>query len=267
MTALPDVRIDRESALPFYFQLKRILAQEISSGRWGPGDRLPTELDICGHFDVSRTTVRQALAELESESLIVREKGRGTFVAQGSPELWFLQSTQGFYDEAVKRGHTVTSRILRREVADLPSFAAEQLGVPSDTAGLILERLRWVDGRVVMYVTNYMPAYLADTVAAADLETGSLYRTLARDERVVVGGGRRIVEAVTAEDELADLLEVDEGTPLLFVESVTWDEDLRPFEFYRAWHRADRTKVEVQVLNQQAISLAGIDPTTMRIEV
>lgn len=267
MTALPSVRIDRESPIPFYFQLKRILAQEIATGRWDSGERLPTELDICDHFDVSRTTVRQALGELESESLIVREKGRGTFVAQGSPELWFLQSSQGFYDEAVKKGHTVTSRVLRREIADLPSFAADQLGVPHGTPGLILERLRWVDGRVVMYVMNYMPAHLADSVFAADLENGSLYRTLARDERVVVGGGRRVVEAVTAEDDLATLLEVDNGVQLLYVESVTWDENLEPFEFYRAWHRADRTKVEVQVLNQQALSLAGIDPTTLRIEV
>lgn len=267
MTTLPQARIDRQTPIPFYFQLKKILSQEISSGRWAPGERLPSEPEICDHFELSRTTVRQALAELESEGLILREKGRGTFVAETSPELWFLQSSQGFYDEAARKGHTVTSRILRREVDELPSFAAEELGVAPGTPGVVLARLRWVDDRVVMYVINYMPERLADAIMTADLETGSLYRTLARDSGLVVGGGRRVVESVTAEEDLAPLLEVEEGTPLLYVESVTWDEDMRPFEFYRAWHRADRTKVEVQVLNQQAISRVGIDPTTLRLGV
>lgn len=267
MTTLPQPRIDRHTPIPFYFQLKKVLAQEISTGRWVPGQRLPSELDICGHFDLSRTTVRQALAELESEGLIRREKGRGTFVAEASPELWFLQSSQGFYDEAARKGHTVTSRILRRQVEELPGFAAEELGMPPGTPGLVLARLRWVDDRVVMYVINYMPEHLADTVMEADLENGSLYRTLANVNGLVVGGGRRVVESVTAEDDLAPLLEVEEGTPLLHVESVTWDDDMRPFEFYRAWHRADRTKVEVQVLNQQAVTRVGIDPTTLRLGV
>lgn len=267
MPDLPQARIDRQTPVPFYFQLKKILSQEIASGRWSAGERLPSEPDICQHFELSRTTVRQALAELESEGLILREKGRGTFVAEASSELWFLQSSQGFYDEAARKGHTVTSRVLRREIDELPSFAAEELDVAPGTPGLVLARLRWVDDRVVMYVINYMPERLADAVMRADLENGSLYRTLARDSGLVVGGGRRVVESVTAEDDMAPLLEVEEGTPLLYVESVTWDEEMRPFEFYRAWHRADRTKVEVQVLNQQAVTRVGIDPTTLRLGV
>lgn len=265
MAPLPAARIDRQTPIPFYFQLKKVLSQEIAAGRWAPGERLPSEPDICTHFDLSRTTVRQALAELESEGLIRREKGRGTFVAETFPELWFLQSSQGFFDEAARKGHSVTSRVLRREIDELPNFAAEELGLPSGSPGLVLARLRWVDGRVVMYVINYMPERLAGAVMAADLENGSLYRTLARDNGLVVGGGRRIVESVTAEEDLAPLLEVEEGTPLLYVESATWDDEMQPFEFYRAWHRADRTKVEVQVLNQAAVTRVGIDPTTLRL--
>lgn len=267
MARLPESRIDRDTPVPFYFQLKRILSQEIAAGRWGVGERLPSEPDIGEHFQLSRTTIRQALAEMEREGLIRREKGRGTFVAEAPPELWFLQSSQGFYDEAARKGHKVTSRVLRREIGELPTFAAEELGLDSGSEGLVLERLRWVDDRVVMYVINYMPARLADPVMAADLETGSLYRTLANTEQLIVGGGRRLVEAVTAEGDLAKYLEVDEGAPLLYVESVTWDEQLVPFEWYRAWHRADRTKVEVQVLNQDVITQAGIDPTTLRLGV
>jgi GntR family transcriptional regulator len=74
-----------------------------------------------------------------------------------------------------------------------------------------------------------------------------------------------VVEAVTAQEELATLLKVEPGAPLLFVESVSWDQDLRPFECYRAWHRADRTKIEVQAVNQAVATRAGLDPTTLRL--
>ncbi|HEX2030255.1 MAG TPA: GntR family transcriptional regulator, partial [Actinomycetota bacterium] len=220
---LPGSRIDRSSPVPFYFQLKKALAEEIAAGRWAVGDRLPSEPSICRHFDVSRTTVRQALAELESEGMIRREKGRGTFVAQPRGSAWLLQSSHGFFEEAVEAGRTVSSRVLRREVGPLPTWACDALDLPPGSEGVTLERLRWVDDRLVMYVINHLPARLADTVLAADLENGSLYRTLEDREGLAVFGGRRLVEAVTALEDLASLLEVEAGSPLLFVESVSWD--------------------------------------------
>lgn len=267
MPALPTTRIDRSSPVPFYFQLKKILEQEVGTGRWEPGDRFPSEPEICQHFDLSRTTVRQALAELESEGVIRREKGRGTFVAHTSPELWLLQSSHGFFDEAARKGHRVGSRILRREVTELPSFAASALHLPAGSPGVVLERLRWVDDRVVMYVVSYLVERLAPAVLSAELETGSLYRALAAEAGLQVAGGRRVVEAVVAEGELATWLEVEEGAPLLYVESVAWEESGELFEFYRAWHRADRTKIDVQVLNQNLAARAGVDRSVIRLGV
>jgi len=73
--------IDRSSPLPFYYQLKQILLADITRRGLKPGDRLPGDHDLCATYNVSRTVVRQALAELESEGVITRIKGRGTFVA------------------------------------------------------------------------------------------------------------------------------------------------------------------------------------------
>ncbi len=263
--AVASGAIDRRSPLPLYFQLKQILAREIESNRWGVGDRIPSEPTICSKFAVSRTTVRQALAELENEGMIRKEKGRGTFVTDARRGSWYLQSSHGFYDEAVRRGHVVASRVLRRDVGVLPEWAATALRLGKGSLGVTIERLRSVDGNLVMYVVNHLPVDLADTVMAVDLENGSLYGILEEREGLAVVGGRRVVEAVRAEAELARLLKVEPESPVLFVESISWDGRHRPFECYRAWHRADRTKIEVQVVHTDVANRAGFDPTTVRI--
>jgi GntR family transcriptional regulator len=258
-------RIDRRSPVPFYFQLKQLITDEIRGGRWAPGQRIASEHALCEHFALSRTTVRQALAELESEGLLIKEKGRGTFVAEPRSSSWFLQSSHGFHDEATRAGRRVTSRVLRCEVAALPQWAARALDRPAGSRGVTLERLRFVDGELVMYVESHLLEELADVVRGVELETASLYGALQSELGLEVCGGRRVVEATTARDELANLLEVEPGAALLQVQAVSWDASLRPFECYRAWHRSDRTTIEVQVLGQRAAETAGLDPTTLRI--
>lgn len=261
----PLGQIDRRSPVPFFFQVKGLLADEFDRGRWVPGDRLPSEPELCDHFGVSRSTVRQALAELEREGRLRRERGRGTFVAEPRTSAWFLQSSHGFHDEATAAGHEVTSRVLRRELVPLPSWAAVALRVPAGSEGLRVDRVRSVDGAVAMYVESYLLAQLAGPILAAALERDSLYRLLRDEAGVEVAGGRRVVEATTAREHLAEVLEVPPGAPLLHVESVSWDADERPFECYRAWHRSDRTKIAVQVVASAAAETAGIDPRTLAL--
>ncbi len=160
--ALPNIIVDRYSPIPFYFQLAKFLQSEIESDRWKPGQRIASEPALGDHFNVSRSTVRQALQILESEGWIAREKGRGTFVATTRARSWLLQSAEGFFAEEVRRlGRTVTSRILRAAVEPLPPWASEALKLPSESQGVTLERLRAVDGGTAMYVVNHLPEELA----------------------------------------------------------------------------------------------------------
>ena len=76
------MEIDRNSHLPLYIQLKQRLMEQIRLGEWKPGEKIPTEEEIQQTFDVSRTTVRQAMREIELEGKITRQPGRGTFVTQ-----------------------------------------------------------------------------------------------------------------------------------------------------------------------------------------
>ena len=120
MISLPTTGIDRSSPVPFWFQLARVLEQAIASGLWRPGERLASESELCDHFGISRTTVRQALARLEQEGMVVRRKGFGTFATSAGPRMWLVQSQEGFYhDEVFRLGRAVSSQMLRRELTEL----------------------------------------------------------------------------------------------------------------------------------------------------
>jgi GntR family transcriptional regulator len=248
MTAtLPGV-INRDSPVPFYFQLAELLEEEITSTRWKSGQRLPSEPELCRHYGVSRTTIRQALARLEQEGLLRRAKGRGTFVDSSRPRSWLIQSTEGFFhDEFLRTGHRVTSKVLRLEQTVLPAWASGALRLPPDNEGVVLERIRAIDGLTALYVVNYLPPSLAEVVLGMRDPHESLYRRLAEKAGVRISGGRRFVEAVTAGSQLAGLLEVEPGDAIAYVESVSWAHDSVPFDCYQAWLRTDRMRIDIAV--------------------
>lgn len=246
--ALTPAEIDRESPAPLHFQLAELLTRRIAGDVWAPGFKLPPEPAISEALGLSRATVRQALGRLEQQGLIVRQKGRGTFVASSEPRSWLLQSTDGFFeDEAQRQGRTVTSTVLRQDVEPLPPWACDALRVESGHEGLTVERLRSVDGRVALYVVNHLPAELADAVLTMEDGSESLYGRLHETHGIEVVGGRRTLEAVAAGERLGALLGVEPAAPVAFVESVSWDRDRRPFDCYRAWLRTDRMKVDLMV--------------------
>ncbi len=213
--------------------------------------RLPSEPGFCEHYCLSRTTVRQALARLEQEGLIRRDKGRGTFVASSKPRSWLIQTTEGFFhEEFVRTGHRVTSRVLRFERLTLPSWACDALGLPLESEGVLVERVRAVDGLVALYVINCLPAVVADVVSGLGPDE-SLYQLLAVKGGVEVIGGRRTVEAVIAGDRLAALLEVNPTDALSYIESVSWAADGQPVDCYRAWLRTDRMRIDLGVSARQ----------------
>jgi len=253
VTELPDVRIDRASPVPFYFQLAELIEHEIVSGRWPVGARLPSEPELCDRYGLSRTTVRQALARLEQRGLIDRLKGQGTFVQSAQPGLWLLQSSEGFFHEEVDRlGRTVTSQILRASRGPLPDWACRVLELKPGTVGATLERLRSVDGLVALYVVNHLTEHAAEAALAISNPNESLYRRLRERAGIVPQGGRRTLEAVAAEEWLADMLQLRKGAPVAFIESVAWDAEMRPFDCYRAWLRTDRTRIDIQAAGPAA---------------
>jgi GntR family transcriptional regulator len=242
--------IDRRSPLPFYFQLKQILLRQLGEKDLQPGDRLPGDHELCNTYNVSRTVVRQALSELETEGVIERVKGRGTFVAQERTPEALVQSLTGLYEDVAARGAHLRSEVRRQEVVPADEQIARNLDLDVGADVLLVERLRFVDEEPWVLAMTYLPLGVAPGLLHDDLREQSLYGLLEDKYGVQLSHGRRSVEAAIAQGDLARALGIAAGDALLVLRSVSFSGD-RPIEMFIAYHRGDRSRFEVTLSRTQ----------------
>jgi GntR family transcriptional regulator len=239
------VGIDVRSFEPYYQQLKRILVKGIESGT--EGDMLPSESELCKQYSVSRTVVRQALAELEAEGLVHKVKGKGTYVTGRTLNTSFVQHSLGFYESMQRAGHTVRSKVLalRTEPSTVSLAKLVEIGLGEEV--IRFDRVRSVDRRAVQVVRTVLPARLFPGLTDMDMTDRSLYQVLAENYGVRPATGHRAIDATALTAEDAKHLRVQTGLPALRVESVTRSADGVLFEYYVAIYRGDNFKFELEV--------------------
>lgn len=243
-----ESRIRRDVPIPYYYQLMQLLQEEIDGGTWSTGEPIPSEHDLCSMYGVSRTVVRQALGTLVASGYLYRVKGKGTFIAPRKLDEKFIQRSDGFYREMTSRGLSVSSTVLEQEVVVPPPHVRHLLDLADDGQAVKIDRLRAVDGQILLFVQTFIPHQLCPDLAEQDLTDRSLYGLLRDRYDLAVASGKRTVEAVLAHPPLSSLLEVRKGAPLLKIESVSYLSNGSPLEYYEAWHRADRSKFEIEMV-------------------
>lgn len=240
--------IDRNSPVPYYIQLKDTIREKIERGEWKPGDQIPSEPELCETFDVSRTVIRQALKDLEYGGLIIREKGKGTFVAEPKISESLVQKLTGFYQDMEERGHRPVSKVLKQEVVPANRKVASFLALEEGALVIEIQRVRYVQNDPIVLVTTYLPYNSCSKLLQADLTLQSLYRFIEKECGLMIARGHRFIEAVAANEVEANYLGVEQGTPLILLDSVSYLADGTPIEYYHAVHRGDRSRFEVTLV-------------------
>lgn len=244
---LPRSPIRKTEPLPYYAQLAELFRDAIRKGDWAPGRPLPSEQAIGEFFGISRTAVRQALAELVAEGLVRKEKGRGSFVRGPRPAEFVVQELRGFFDEMTDKGKVVETEVLQLDITVAPAEEAALLKIPTGSKVVELERLRRVDGEPICVVRTLLPSPRFAGLTGQELSGASLYEILRTAFGVEPRSGSRTVEAVAADRRRARLLGVRSGSPLLRLTAVNLDQSGEPFEHFTAWYRADRTSFHIEI--------------------
>lgn len=236
--------IDKKSPIPYYRQLADLLQHEIERQQdQGQIYQLPSEHELAERHSLSRATVRHALAELEREGWIYRQKGVGSFapVRRVEQDLTRLVSTT---EDMRRRGWALVTRVLNLRQLPATPHLARALEIRPGTPLFELRRLRVVDDTPLSLQTAFLPVELCPSLAENDLSQ-SLYRLLETRYGLRLWSGQETLRARGATSQEAGLLGIEAGAPVLYAERVTYGANAIPVEYLEAVWRGDRYDFKV----------------------
>jgi GntR family transcriptional regulator len=216
--------------VPKYWLVKEQLRGLVESG--ASGTALPTERELAEQLATSRTTVRQAIAELVVEGLLVRTQGSGTYIAE--PRLVHIRQLSSFSEDL--GAARVENRVLGVTVEPATGETALRLGV---TAVSRVERVRLVDGVPLAHETARLAGEFPGLAAELD-RRGSLYATLRDAYGIELQAVEDTVQTQLADPVTAELLGIETGHPLLLVHRLGETTGGSPIEWTRSAYRGDR---------------------------
>lgn len=218
---------------PLYQQIKSLLLSSLDRGEWKPGEAIPSEVDLAVRFQVSQGTVRKAIDELAAENLLLRRQGKGTFVATHHEALVRFR----FLRMAPDVGGPVASdsQILECRRVRSPADIAPLLQMRTGDMAVNLKRLLSFAGTPTILDDIWLPGAVFKGLTAETIKRnkGPLYAHFESEYGVSMVRAEEKIKAVPATASQAELLQVTSGSPLLFVERVSFTYGDRPMEVRR----------------------------------
>lgn len=237
-----EYSLDKNSEIPLYSQLKSDIIARIDSGEYEVGYKLPSEKELMKLFDISRTTVRQAVDILVREGYLEIKRGVGTFVKkQKRYNVWGLEELRSFEDEAFKQGLETKTEELSIDIVDLDGELENIFGNKYDRFYKLI-RLRYVEDEPSVLVDTYVPYDIAPDLDRYNFSEISLFSTLKKDYNVIINYAEKTFRALNVDRKDAELLEIEEGTAIQLVKTVTYNDFKKPFEYSISRDRGDMTR-------------------------
>ena len=229
--------IHRNGSTPLWLQLKHAL-RDLITFDLQPGDRIPTEVQLCDAYALSRVTVRQAITSLVDEGLLERRQGRGTFVVSARlAETLFEQ--EHFLLSGFDAADLANITVFSQETVPAPEWIGAKLGLPPDEKVAKIRKVLTAEAERVAFRTTYIPVAIAPGLLEADLHP-PLILTLERGFNVKLASAEETIEFIVADPFRAEMLDVAENHPLILVERVVTCALGRGVECSRTYYKADR---------------------------
>jgi GntR family transcriptional regulator len=230
---------------PLYLQVRNILLRRLGDS-YVPGDRFPTEHQLCDEFGVSRETIREALRGLESDGLIARHRGKGAFVAR-LPDTPPDERLTGTAESFTELKLDTEVEVLKTGVEPLPARVASALRLDRNEQVFRIKRLRRVDGEPIAVHDAFLPLHFGAALARLDLTHTTLFAELRQSLGLKLTEIYLHIDATTADVGLARLLKIEAGVPILVTRrALSHLGAAQPTMFFEAYFRSDRYYYSVQ---------------------
>lgn len=240
-------KLQADSKIPLYVQIKEIIAEDIRTGNLQPGQSIPPESVLSEQYAVSRATVRQAVTELVHLGLLVRQQGRGTFVNKPKIETR-LRNLYSFSQDMIERGARPESRVIEFEIVLPKPAVKEKLDLGEGELVVKLVRLRLVDDELIMLETTFVPHRHFSRLTQEEVQNHkSLYSLFEEKYDIKMDHVVDYFEPILVDDFSSKMLEVPVGAPALYIERIGYmDKDVR-VELSQSIVRGDRCRYFVEL--------------------
>ena len=238
--------IDKKSRVPLYLQLMDILIEEIENSL-EEDDQLLSEREICETYNVSRTTVRQAINELERDGVIYKVHGKGTFVASKKVKQDLIKF-YSFTEEMKKLGKKPVSKVLSFEIIEADRKISRELRIPESSKVYKFTRLRIADTTPMMLEETFVPFDLFPGITKEKLESHALYDIFREQYQIEIKMAEEHFTPVQTNEYEAKLLKIPSSLPSLRIERFTFGAD-HLIEYTNTIARGDKFKYRVRLEN------------------
>ncbi len=243
-----DRYLDKNSPIPLYHQFKVILREKIENGEWKIGEKIPTEKEFADLYNISITTVRQALNALTIEGILTRQQGKGTFVANPKIEKGPTELTS-FTEEMAKRGMRAGSKVLHLGRVKANERIAKVLKIPLRSEVTFVQRLRFANDEPMGIQSCYIPEKFVPDLTESDL-SGSLYKLLENRYQLKIVSAIERYSAILLDKRTSKLLHLNYPAVGFMVERTAFLMNGKPIEFVESIMRGDRYSVSINLVRK-----------------
>ncbi|MCK5687441.1 GntR family transcriptional regulator [bacterium] len=239
---IKQLKIDKKSALPIYYQIVKLFEECIFTGVYKPGDALPPELEIAEIFEVSRMTVRRAISELINQKLVIAKKGKGTFVEQ--PKLDDISFELGdFHEEMFKKNMTPRSKLVGVKIVRANKSISAKLEIPLNTRCLFFSTVISADDEPMVFERKTIKYTKQKPILETELKDPTLV-----DLAVIHGESfptisKRVLHVSIVREDEVKILNVKPNTPVFVIEQTIYDSSKKPVGWGRSIYRGDKYKI------------------------
>ena len=229
-----------DKKIPKYKFLCNEIKEKIESGSLIQNESIGTEEKLASTYNLSRVTVRKAIDQLIEEGYLVRKHGLGAFVNNFVIDHKINDSIVSFTKSAIRRGDLPTTKLLLLEVVHPSPFVANALKITTDDLVYHLERVRYTNSFPLIYEDAYFVKDLVGELTE-DIVSHSIFKHL--KTKFVIAYAHQSIDAIAADEKMAEHLQVNEGFPLLRSTVTHFTDKHVPFEFAFDLYRSDRWKI------------------------
>lgn len=229
---------------PRHSQISQWLRQQIEEGVYQTEEKLPSENDLAKKFDVSRVTIRRALQSLESESIIYRCQGLGSFVSDNRTPHNLVKLTD-FDEDMANAGLNASSEVREFKTIDAPEWLLAPLNLKEGHKVIQIDRLRLADGQPIAFDSTWLPILYGQLLTPEKLQNSTIYKVLEEEYEIQVIRGTYRFSADVADGILSDELNIQENSPLLLIDRTTYTIGNKPVYYQKRYYRSDKVMYEM----------------------